>query len=60
MANLREMGVAITHQEMNLPYNQMPRFTFDPDQIQMDEYNIGQPSLLWYRNREGQGGYLFI
>ena len=46
MANLREIGVAITHGEMDLPYNQMPPFTFDPDQTQIDEYNIGQPSIL--------------
>ena len=60
MANLREIGVAITHGEMDLPRNQMPRFTFDTDDLELDEYNIGQPSLLWYRNREGQGRHLFI
>ena len=43
MANLREIGVAITHGEMDLPYIQMPRFTFDPDQIQMDQIFVERP-----------------
>ena len=58
MANLREIGVAITHGEMDLPKNKMPRFTFNTDALELDEYNIGQPSLMWHRNREGQGKHV--
>ena len=70
MANLREIGVAITHGEMDLPKNQMPRFTFNNNDGSLmwyrnmeldeyvDEYNIGQPSLIWHRKREGQGKHV--
>ena len=41
MADLKEIAVAITHGAINLPYNLMPRFKFDLDQILLDEY-VGQ------------------
>ena len=60
MAKLREIGVVITHGKMDLPYNQMLRFTFDPAKIELGEYNIGQPSLLWYQNRGSREAHIYL
>ena len=55
MANLNEIAMGIEHGWMDLPRSQVADYMFSSDEVDMNAYNIGQPSLKWYRNREGQG-----
>ena len=44
MADVKQLAVAILHGMINIAYEHMPSFTFDPDMILIDEFNVGQPS----------------
>ena len=46
-ASIKQIAVAVSHGQMDqeqLPYTQRGRFTYDPDLIDLNEFNVGQPS----------------
>ena len=46
-AQIKELAVAITHAQMDIqqiPYDQRPRFSYDPRTIVLSEYRIGNSS----------------
>merc|ERR1712121_468866 len=46
-ASIKQLAVAVLHGQMDkeqLPYTQRGRFTYDPDLIDLNEFNVGQPS----------------
>ena len=45
-AQIEELAVAITHAQMDkqqIPYDQRPRFSYDPSSIDLSEYRVGHP-----------------
>ena len=44
MADVKQLAVAILHGTINTAYEHIPSFTFDPDTILIDEFNVGKPS----------------
>jgi len=46
-ASIKQIAVVVSHGQMDqeqLPYTQRGRFTYDPDLIDLNEFNVGQPS----------------
>ena len=46
-ASIEEIAVAVLHGRMDkkkLPYYQRARFTYDPDNIDLSEFNLGRPT----------------
>ena len=46
-ATIRQIAVAVEHGKMDIekiPYTQRPRHCYDPDDVLLSEFNVGQPS----------------
>ena len=46
-ATIRQIAIAVEHGKMDIekiPYTQRPRHCYDPDDVLLSEFNVGQPS----------------
>ena len=46
-ASIEQIAVAVSHGRMDkekIPYYQRARFTYDPDDIDLSEFNVGHPT----------------
>ena len=44
---IEELACAITHAQLDIqqvPYDQRPRFSYDPSSIELSEFRVGNPS----------------